>query len=58
MSNSDKISEDYPSCRKCGHLKMEPVDRNRRQLIEEVIETHYCCPNCKYELIIPKLIEK
>lgn len=43
-------------CRKCG-TEMEVVDKNRRQLIEEVTEVHYHCPECGYEIIIPKTID-
>lgn len=40
-------------CRKCG-TEMEVIDKNRRQLIEEVTEVHYHCPECGYEIIVPK----
>lgn len=44
-------------CRKCG-AEMEVIGRNRRELIEEVIEVHYRCPKCKYEIIIPEPAEE
>lgn len=44
-------------CRKCG-AEMEVIDRNHRNLIEEVIEVHYRCPECSYEIIVPQLIKK
>lgn len=37
---------------------MQVIDENRRQLIAEVIEVHYRCPECGYELIIPEPVEK
>jgi DNA-directed RNA polymerase subunit RPC12/RpoP len=44
-------------CRKCG-AEMEIVDRNHRELIEEVIEVYYRCPRCGYEIIVPEPVEK
>lgn len=44
-------------CRKCG-AEMDVIDRNRRELIEEVLELHYRCPECGYEIIVPQLINK
>lgn len=44
-------------CRKCG-TEMKVIGSNQRELIEEVTEIHYRCPNCGYEIIIPELVEK
>lgn len=37
---------------------MEVIGRNQRELIEKVIEVHYRCPKCGYEIIIPELLER
>lgn len=47
-----------PACRKCDCAEMRAIDENRRQLIAEVIEIHYRCPECGYELIIPEPVEE
>jgi len=44
-------------CRKCG-AEMEVIGRNQRELIEEVIEVHYRCPECGYEIIMPEPVER
>jgi len=44
-------------CRKCG-AEMEVIGRNQRELIEEVTEVHYRCPECGYEIIIPEPVER
>lgn len=44
-------------CRKCG-ARMEVVDKNRRVLIEEVIEVHFCCSECGYEIIVPQPVSE
>lgn len=44
-------------CRKCG-AEMEVIGRNRRELIEKVIEVHYRCPRCGYEIIIPEPVKR
>ncbi len=45
-----------PNCEKCDCTEMNVINKNRRQLIDEVIEKHYRCPSCGYELIVPELI--
>lgn len=44
-------------CRKCGG-EMKIIGRNQRKLIEKVIEIHYRCSECGYEIIVPELVNK
>lgn len=44
-------------CRKCGN-SMDVVEKNRRALIEEVVEVRYRCRECGYEIIVPQLVCK
>lgn len=53
----DEALEMGEKCRKCG-TEMKVIDRAQRELIEEVTEVHYRCPNCGYEIIIPELVKK